>query len=196
MSAVQERKTLSLGKTEKATLSLEASAAEAAQEAAQSLVEEVTRLRRQLAAAQAEISALKSKSATDGDMPVMRGDAFRSAVREAVSNHHHPAGKGCLARVRVTNLADIIAEYGDEAADYTLRHVARMLSGHVRSNDVVGRVGTGTFGVMLSFADKPGAAAKMGRLISKIQESNCIWEDQTIPITVEHSVSSLNPRDD
>ena len=131
---------------------------------------------------------MRAKLTADGDLPVLRKDAFARAVGLG-----REGNRGCLARVSLNNLGDILESHGDEATDGALRHLAGVLAGHIRDTDTVGRVGTGTFGIVLAYADEDGAAAKMARLIAKVEERPFIWKGTDIPLILSHTIAPIDP---
>ena len=160
-------------------------------EAAAHLLAEVAELRRRLSAARHEIDVLKRKTSADSTHDnVLRADVFR---REARSRE---APNGCLARICIANLGHIVEQWGGEAADYVMNEVAQMLTGHIRSGDIVGRLGTGVFGVMLSHADLSGAQSKMSRLARRIEQLPVAWRGETLPIVIEEEVRRLTREGD
>lgn len=152
------------------------------------LLDEITALRERLETARQEISALKISQQHDGDLPVLKREAFQHALGVGVEG-----ARGYLARVRVRNLPQIIARYGDEIADEVLRHMARLLADHVRDMDTVGRVGTASFGVVLAYADAQGAQVKMDDLVAKTKAAPFIYQGTMIEIELEHTIAPLTP---
>ncbi len=169
----------SLGKSERTTLRLKQY---------DDPLAEIEALKRKLASAKQELAALQSRLERDDDLPILRREAFRKAL--ATPPAVAPM-RGCLVKVCLANLSTLIEAHGDEAADAALSFVAQCLAGHVRQNDAVGRLGTGSFGILLAYADPQGAAAKMARLMKKIEELPCTWEGITLPITLSYSLRPL-----
>ena len=152
---------------------------------------EIARLKDRLAHAKREIESLQARLAEDTTARILRPERFR----ERIAGFRHPtpdAPPHCLARITLLSLPEIIALYGDSAGDQAVRHVAHLLSGHVRATDLVGRTGTGAFGVVLSYADEIGARKKMQRLVEKIAATPCVWKSGQLPIELELSVQRLD----
>ncbi|WOI53953.1 GGDEF domain-containing protein [Parvularcula sp. LCG005] len=170
--------------TERKTLSLKS-------DTNQKYLSEIDHLRQQLAEAKRELAAWQRKSRTDNDLSVLRPQAFRSALTEARTERRVADGPGCFARVTLTSLPDILTTHGGEAAETALTHVAQLLSGHVRFTDQVGRMGVGTFGVLLAFAQLEDTTDKMQRLKAKIEGAQCEHEGVRLPITLALTMESL-----
>jgi diguanylate cyclase (GGDEF)-like protein len=83
-----------------------------------------------------------------------------------------------------------VAEAGQEEAQTVMRMVARIFEKHSRVNDILGRVGTDEFGLILPHTGKQGALVKVERLRRMIQAADFSKVLSTFPrITVAIGVS-------
>jgi len=74
-------------------------------------------------------------------------------------------------RLRVTNLADVNTHYGFEAGDRLLSAIAARLKAHIRAPDVIGRIGSVSFGLGLTDCSPDGMAAFSQRIISILSDT-------------------------
>jgi len=117
------------------------------------LKEEVATFRRQLT------RAATYDPATD----VYRGTVFSSVVDRRVSSGPLDGPRrGAFLVVDMSNLREINARFGLDWGEEALRIVASTIRGAVRSDDLVGRLAEGEFGIFL-----PGASAENARHVGE-----------------------------
>lgn len=155
------------------------------------LRQEVETLRRRLAEANEELIKLHERAhKVSGALPLGRRD-FLVAVAKTCRAASVTETAHVLARVELTNLADLIYDMGEDVAEDAMEFIGRALGGHIRGTDRVGRLGPGTFGVVLAHADRRGAAAKMARLTAKVEETFHLDRHPGCQIFLTHDVTVL-----
>jgi diguanylate cyclase (GGDEF)-like protein len=88
-----------------------------------------------------------------------------------------------MAVIDIDHFKKINDTYGHQAGDQALKVVAETLKNTIRDSDIVGRYGGEEFVVLLEDSNAVGLAVVGERLRSKIQESVCVFEGKTIPLT-------------
>ncbi len=146
---------------------------------------------RELAALRAEVAALRCRLAeaeTLAECDPLTGALNRrgfmralEAAISAVERYGHPAA---VVFIDLDGFKAINDNFGHAAGDAVLRHVARLLLGHVRESDCVGRLGGDEFAVVLARATPEEAARKGEALLQLIHANPCVYAG------VVHTVSA------
>lgn len=95
--------------------------------------------------------------------------------------------------VEVERLAEIAAEHGTGAADSAEHSVAAMLRMWVRDSDVVGRLGSGRFLVVLAGTPAEGCEVVVQRFRQQSSWLNLEIGGRAIPLAVRFGAASLHP---
>lgn len=93
-------------------------------------------------------------------------------VQEAFGRTRRLGKAFSLVLIDVNNLTAVNKEYGVEAGDAVLRHVAGAVDRTRRLNDVVARLGDDEFGVLLVDCDEIGAKAFIDRLEDRLSRES------------------------
>ena len=89
---------------------------------------------------------------------------FQMVAKSVIANARRSATRVTLALFGLDQLCEINEAHGYDAGDDMLRRFARLLHGTVRDSDVVARVGSGTFAMLLTGCDAGTAAQVIGRV--------------------------------
>ena len=135
------------------------------------LAMEVALLKEQLLRAERRVEELTALADRDPLVGVLNPRAFTRELARAIAGAARHGHNAALVAVDIAGLSDVNLRYGRAAGDAALAHVGRVISGHVRTTDAVGRLRADEFAVLLAFAEADGAQAKMGRLAEKIAET-------------------------
>ena len=136
-------------------------------------------------AAQDELTGLANRRAV---IAALERDVARSLrTREALA----------LMMVDVDHFKQVNDRHGHLAGDAVLRHVAGLLRDRVRAQDIVGRYGGEEFLVVLPDTGLDGARHLALQLCTAVQATPCVWNGQTIAVTVSIGVfgGRLEPQD-
>lgn len=153
---------------------------------------EVAILREALTRAERRVEELTVLADQDPLVGVLNRRAFVRELTRAVAGHDRHGHKAMLVAMDVDGLRRINDRHGRGAGDAVLAHIGRVVSGHVRTTDAVGRLGADDFGVLLAFADEDGAKRKMERLVAKLAEAPMEWQGQPLPIDARFALRSLS----
>lgn len=121
-------------------------------------------LRAALAEAQQRIGDLERNAETDPVTPLPGARRFRAELERVVGLAERHGTSAALVGIELTGLAAIRERHGDFAGDAALVHVARLLSGLIRSTDILARTDKDQFGLILDHLDHNSAIDTAERL--------------------------------
>ena len=155
------------------------------------LMAEVERMRGELEQARRRVDHLEQLADQDALTPVLNRRAFVRELSRIMAFSERHAVPSAVVYFDVNGLKQVNDTYGHAAGDAVLGHVADMLVRHVRSSDIVGRLGGDEFGVILVQADVKEAASKAAMLSNKIDSEPAVWKDQPLTIRASFGVHNL-----
>jgi diguanylate cyclase (GGDEF)-like protein len=138
---------------------------------AASLLDEIERLKADLARAQNTIAELEARADTDPLLGILNRRSFERELDRALSYLRRYGGKAALLYIDLDGFKAINDRYGHAAGDSLLKAVARELTAHVRASDMVARLGGDEFGVLLWNLDEAQAGAKARELESIVTQT-------------------------
>jgi diguanylate cyclase (GGDEF)-like protein len=159
------------------------------------LVEEVERLKRDLAQSERRAAELASMADADPLLGILNRRAFE---RELVRAMAYAQRYGTTLSVVYLDLNDFKAvndRHGHATGDVVLRRVSAVLVEHVRKSDIVGRLGGDEFAVVLVRADHARAADKARQLVAAIAEKPVGCEGVQVTIAASAGVAELGEGD-
>lgn len=161
----------------------------------QRLVEEIGRLRGQVAQLQERVRQLDHLAHRDSliDLPNRRG--FLRELERLIARVSRYDAKGAMLYVDVDGLKMINDSFGHHAGDQALIQVADLLSSGVRKSDVCARIGGDEFGILLENADEASAHETAARLIDMIAGCDFIHEGDALPLSVAIGVGIIGASD-
>ena len=156
---------------------------------------EVALLKEQLVRAERRVEELTALADRDPLVGVLNPRAFTRELARAVAGAARHEHEAALVALDIEALKEINAVHGRAAGDAALAHVGRIVSGHVRTTDAVGRVRDDEFGVLLAFAGPKAAAAKMARLAAKIEATPIpLRSGEAVTVRVRYAVAAVDPK--
>ncbi len=99
----------------------------------------------------------------------------------------------CLVRLEVRGLSAVKAEFGFEAGDAALTETAQLMGSAVRGSDLVGRVATDAFGVLLFGSDAAATKAVLSRLQKATAQHNAS-RDRPYPFRLSFDIGVAEHR--
>ena len=159
------------------------------------LVEEISRLRGQVAQLQERVEQLDHLAHQDSliDLPNRRG--FLRELQRLIARVSRYGAKGAMLFVDVDGLKAINDSFGHRAGDEALIEVADLLEQGVRKSDVVARIGGDEFGILLENADEQSAHETAARLIDLIAACEFLHEGNVLPLSVAIGVELIDESD-
>jgi diguanylate cyclase (GGDEF)-like protein len=160
------------------------------------LMEEVNRLRRELATAKERLAEIEHDANHDPLVPVLNRRAFVREMSRLLSfteRYNMPASVVYFDLNDFKNLND---NFGHAAGDTALLHVGALLSANVRESDLVGRLGGDEFGVILANANEDVALKKAESLVQLINSSPITMDGKSVPLSVAYGIYQFKGGED
>ncbi len=161
----------------------------------QQLVDEIARLRGQVAQLQQRVEQLDHLAHQDSliDLPNRRG--FLRELERLIARASRYGAKGAMLYVDVDGLKAINDSFGHRAGDEALIQVAGLLASGVRKSDVCARIGGDEFGILLENADEAVAHETAARLVDQIAGCELMHEGNELPLSVAIGVGLIDGSD-
>jgi diguanylate cyclase (GGDEF)-like protein len=162
---------------------------------AERLIEEIGRLRGQVAQLQARVEQLDELAHQDSliNLPNRRG-FMRELERLCARVSRYGSGAAMLF-VDLDGLKMINDTFGHRAGDESLIQVAELLTRGVRRGDVVARIGGDEFGILLENASEESAHETAARLIELICGCEFSHDGDELPLSVAIGVGMIDGND-
>lgn len=163
---------------------------------ARRLLEEVGRLRAQIAQLQERVEQLDELAHQDTliDMPNRRG--FMRALERFIDRANRYGEPSAMLFVDLDGLKSINDSFGHQAGDVALIQVAHLLVGGVRRSDVVARLGGDEFAILLAHSNEENAHETAARLADLIANCEITHDGDELPLSVAIGVSMIGPDDE
>ena len=162
---------------------------------AQQLVEEIARLRGQVAQLQQRVEQLDHLAHQDSliDLPNRRG--FLRELERLIARVGRYGSHSAMLYVDVDGLKAINDSFGHRAGDEALIQVAGLLASGVRKSDVCARIGGDEFVILLENADEASAHETAARLIDQIACCELMHDGNELPLSVAIGVALIESSD-
>jgi len=128
------------------------------------LMGEVDSLRREVSGLRDRLRESEQLADRDPLIPVLNRRAFVRELSRVIAygrRYGDPAG---LVYFDIDNFKQVNDAHGHAAGDAALHHLAKLVLGHVRETDIVGRLGGDELGLILVRTDEVAAQAKASSL--------------------------------
>src|SRR3954471_14109498 len=160
------------------------------------LIEEIGRLRAQVAQLQTRVEQLDQLAHRDSliNLPNRRG--FMRALERFIDRAKRYDEHSAMLFVDLDGLKMINDTFGHKAGDEALIQVAELLVGGVRRSDVVARIGGDEFGILLGHANESSAHETAARLIDLIAGCDFTHDGDALPLSVAIGVGMIGPEDE
>ncbi len=152
----------------------------------------IRRLRSDLAEARQRIAELEASADTDFLLDVLNRRGFERELNRAISYISRYRATGALIVLDVDRLKPINDEYGHAAGDEVLKAIVSVLSGHVRSSDLIGRLGGDELAILLWNLSETDARAKAASLEEAIDGLTFTFRGDAISAGASTGVAILN----
>lgn len=137
---------------------------------------QVAALKAELAAAEARIDELQAWADTDFLLNIFNRRGFERELDRSIAYIRRYKASGVLIVLDVDRLKPINDTFGHAAGDIVLKGVVAVLMRHVRSSDVVGRLGGDEFGLLLWNLTEADALAKAAALEQAIDQLTFVFK--------------------
>ncbi|HEX7884227.1 MAG TPA: GGDEF domain-containing protein [Afipia sp.] len=157
---------------------------------------QVAALKAELAAAQARIDELQAWADTDFLLNIYNRRGFERELERSVAYIRRYKATGALIVLDVDRLKPINDTFGHAAGDVVLKGVVAVLMRHVRSSDVVGRLGGDEFGLLLWNLTEADAVAKAAALEEAIDRLTFVFKGRSVVAGASAGVALIGAADD
>ncbi len=156
---------------------------------------QVSTLKAELAAAQARIDELQAWADTDFLLNIYNRRGFERELDRSVAYIRRYMATGALIVLDVDRLKPINDTFGHAAGDVVLKGVVAVLMRHVRSSDVVGRLGGDEFGLLLWNLTEADALAKAAALEEAIDRLTFVFKGRPVVAGASAGIALIGAAD-
>ena len=150
----------------------------------EALMEEIARLRGQVARLESRCDELDRDAHHDALVPVANRRGLVRNLDMLIARRARHNTPAALLFVDVDGLKALNDSFGHAAGDAALVYLAQLMVGAVRQTDLVARLGGDEFAVLLDHADKAAATETAKRLVDAVAGSDFIHHGRPLPLSV------------
>jgi diguanylate cyclase (GGDEF)-like protein len=152
-------------------------------------------LRASLAQMAQRLAELEALADTDIVTPLPNRRRLLREMERVIGQADRHGTPAALLFIDVNGLKGINDRHGHLAGDAALIHVARMLTGLIRTTDVLARIGGDEFGLLVDHLDHNSAIDTAERLAQCIADNPLDIGGQLVPIAASIGVATILPGD-
>ncbi|HAP10924.1 MAG TPA: GGDEF domain-containing protein, partial [Afipia sp.] len=152
-------------------------------------------LKAELAAAEARIDELQAWADTDFLLNIYNRRGFERELDRSIAYIRRYKASGALIVLDVDRLKPINDTFGHAAGDIVLKGVVAVLMRHVRSSDVVGRLGGDEFGLLLWNLTEADALAKAAALEQAIDQLTFVFKGRPVVAGASAGIALIGTAD-
>lgn len=158
---------------------------------AETMQQEIDRLRAELGRAQQRIAELEARADIDPLLDVLNRRGFERELARALAYLRRYGGEGALVYLDLDRFKAVNDRHGHGVGDRLLGDVVAALRGQVRQSDAIGRLGGDEFAVLMWNIDAPRAAAKAMDLEAAIAATEVQVEGGVVAVRASAGVAML-----
>ena len=159
------------------------------------LLEEITRLRADVARLESRVEELDRLAHQDPLVPLANRRGMLRELEMMIARHDRHGTPAAMLFVDLNDLKMLNDEFGHVGGDAALVSVAEKLLAGTRANDLVARLGGDEFCVLLDYADEKSALETAERLVDSIAREDFLFEGTPIPLSVAIGVTLIEKGD-
>jgi diguanylate cyclase (GGDEF)-like protein len=159
------------------------------------LAAEVDALAAQLEASRARINELEARIDIDPLTEIRNRRGFERELKRSLAYIKRYGTSAALIYVDLDGFKPVNDRHGHAAGDTVLKAVAAALLRHIRTSDIVARVGGDEFAVLLWNVNGAAAAAKAAALEAAIYATPVRWNNSTLVVGASAGVAHLGALD-
>ena len=152
-------------------------------------------LRAALAEAQQRIGELERSAESDTLTPLPNARRFRNELERVVGLVDRHGTAAAVVGIAIANVAELDRRHGHLAVDAALVHTADLLSGLIRSTDILARTGECEFGLILDHLDHNSAIDTAERLARCIAAHPLAFGGVEIKVEAAVAATGILPGD-
>ena len=143
-----------------------------------------------------EIASHASEARTDALTLLPNRRAFDEELARRIAEADRLDGHLCAAMIDIDHFKHLNDRYGHPAGDEVLQAVGRVLGGTVRQMDLVARYGGDEFAALMPASSFEEARYGAKRIRKVIEDSNVLFEDRALQVTVSIGLAERLPGED
>src|SRR4051812_29328654 len=159
------------------------------------LIEEISRLRGQVAQLQARVEELDELAHQDSLIQLPNRRGFMRELERLCARVGRYGNGAAMLFVDLDGLKMINDTFGHRAGDESLIQVAELLTAGLRRGDVVARIGGDEFGILLENATEASAHETAARLVELICGCEFTHDGDELPLSVAIGVGMIDGND-
>jgi diguanylate cyclase (GGDEF)-like protein len=159
------------------------------------LVEELARLRGEIARLEAKVDELDALAHRDPLVPLANRRGMMRDLESMIARHHRHGIPAAVLFVDLDDLKILNDSFGHGGGDAALIHVAEKLLAGTRANDTVARLGGDEYCVLLDHADEQTALEIAERLVDTIAGEDCLYQGMPMPLSVAIGLTLIEAED-
>jgi len=159
------------------------------------LLEEITRLRGEIARLESKVDELDKLAHRDPLVPLFNRRGMLRELEIMIARHARHGHPAAVLFVDLNDLKLLNDSFGHMGGDAALVTVAEKLVEGTRASDCVARLGGDEFCVLLDHADEKSAIETAERLIDIIAGEECLFEGAPMPLSVAIGVTLVERGD-
>jgi diguanylate cyclase (GGDEF)-like protein len=160
------------------------------------LIDEIARLRAELARCETRIFELDQLAHRDALVELPNRRSFLANLERLIARVDRYDDPAAVLFVDVDGLKEINDRFGHDAGDQALVQVARLVSGAVRAGDLVARLGGDEFAVLLEHSDELSAWQLALRVTEILDETRSFCVNGTcLPLSAAVGVATIEAGD-
>ena len=161
----------------------------------EALMEEIARLRGQVARLESRCEDLDREAHRDALAPVANRRGLVRQLDMLIARRDRYNTPAALLFVDVDGLKSLNDSFGHAAGDAALIYLAELMVGAVRQTDLVARLGGDEFAILLDHADETSAMEIADRLVNAAADSDFIYHGQPLPLSVAVGITAIEQGD-
>ena len=161
----------------------------------EALMEEIARLRGQVARLESRCEELDREAHHDALVPVANRRGLVRQLDMLIARRERHDEHAALLFVDVDGLKYLNDTFGHAAGDAALIYLAQLMVGAVRQTDLVARLGGDEFAILLDHADEPSAMETASRLVNAVADSDFMHHGQPLPLSVAIGITAIEQGD-
>ena len=161
----------------------------------EALMEEIARLRGQIARLESRCEELDREAHRDTLVPIANRRGLVRQLDMLIARRERHNVPAALLFVDVDGLKALNDSCGHSAGDAALIHLATLMVGTVRQTDLVARLGGDEFIILLDHADEAAAMDTANRLVNSVAGSDFIHHGRPLPLSVAVGITAIDKGD-
>jgi diguanylate cyclase (GGDEF)-like protein len=159
------------------------------------LAAEVDALAAQLKASRARINELETRVDIDPLTEIRNRRGFERELKRSLAYVKRYGTSAALVYIDLDGFKPVNDRHGHAAGDVVLQAIAGALLHHIRTSDIVARVGGDEFAVLLWNVNGAAAAAKAAALEAAVYATPVRWHNSTLVVGASAGVALLGALD-